>query len=131
VIWADVGRSVRAALLAPGDATVALNSCYVVCCPTLDDAFALVALLNSPLASAWLSLVAEPARGGYHRYLGWTMALLPIPGDWPRARQILAPLGREGVSGEPPSPHELLDRAIAAFRVRHADVAPLVEWASR
>ena len=56
VIWADVGRSVRAALLAPGDPTVALNSCYVICCPTLDDAFALVALLNSPLASAWLSL---------------------------------------------------------------------------
>ena len=131
VIWADVGRSLQAALLAPGDPTVALNSCYVVCCPTLDDAFALVALLNSPLASAWLSLVAEPARGGYHRYLGWTMALLPVPGDWPRARGILAPLGVEGVDGEPPSPHELLERAIAAFRVRHVDVAPLVEWAGR
>ena len=131
VAWADVGRSVRAAFIAPGDPTVALNSCYVVSCPTVEDALALVALLNSPLASAWLSLVAEPARGGYHRFLGWTMALLPVPGDWGRARAILAPLGREGAAGEPPSAHELLDRAIAAFRVRRADVAPLVEWASR
>ena len=131
VVWADVGRTVRAALLAAGDPTVALNSCYVAPCPTLDDALALLALLNAPVASAWLSLVAEPARGGYHRYLGWTMALLPLPGDWPRARAILAPVGREGVGGAPPSPHELLDRAIAAYRVRRADVAPLVEWASR
>jgi hypothetical protein len=131
VVWADVGRSLRAAFLPPGDRTVALNSCYVVRCPTPDDGLALVALLNSPLASAWLSLVAEPARGGYHRYLGWTMAILPIPRDWARARDILAPLGRAGAAGEPPSPHELLDRAIAAFRVRRCDVAPLVEWASR
>lgn len=131
VVWADVGRTLRAAFLPPGDATVALNSCYVLRCPTPDDALALVALLNSPLSSAWLSLVAEPARGGYHRYLGWTMALLPVPQDWERARAILAPLGREAVQGEAPSSHELLDRCIAAFRVRRADVAPLVEWANR
>jgi hypothetical protein len=131
VIWADVGRTVRAAYIAPGDTTVALNSCYVLRCPTPDDALALVVLLNSPLASAWLSLVAEPARGGYHRYLGWTMAMLPVPREWERARSVLAPLGREGVHGTPPSPHELFDRAVAAFRVRRADVAPLVEWASR
>ena len=131
VIWADVGRTVRAAYLASDDPTVALNSCYVLRCPTPDDALAMVALLNSPLASAWLSLVAEPARGGYHRYLGWTMAMLPVPREWERARSILAPLGREGVDGIPPSPHELFDRAVAAFRVRRADVAPLVEWANR
>ncbi|MFL5560541.1 MAG: Eco57I restriction-modification methylase domain-containing protein [Gemmatimonadaceae bacterium] len=130
VVWADVGRSVRAAFVAPGDPLVALNSCYIVRCPSVDDALAMLALLNSPLASAWLSLVAEPARGGYHRYLGWTMAMLPVPRDWARARDILAPLGREGVAGSPPSPHELLDRAIAAWRVRRCDVAPLVEWAS-
>ena len=131
VVWADVGRTLRAAFIAPGDDTVALNSCYVLRCPMVDDALALVALLNSPLASAWLSLIAEPARGGYHRYLGWTMAMLPVPGDWPRARDILAPLGREAIDGTTPSTHELLDRAIAAFRVRRADVAPLVEWANR
>ena len=131
IVWADVGRSLRAAFLAPGDPTVALNSCYVVRCPSPGDAFALLALLNSPLASAWLSLVAEPARGGYHRYLGWTMAMLPVPRDWDRARAILAPLGSAAIGGQLPSPHQLLDAAIAAFRVRRADVAPLVEWASR
>jgi hypothetical protein len=131
VVWADVGRTLRAAYLPPGDPTVPLNSCYVVRCPTTDDAFALVALLNSPLAAAWLSLVAEPARGGYHRYLGWTMAMLPVPQQWDRARGILAPLGREAVDGQPPSSPELLERTVAAFRVRWIDIAPLVEWANR
>ena len=131
VVWADVGKSLRAAFLPPGDATIALNSCYVVRCPAPEDGLALVALLNSPLVSCWLSLIAEPARGGYHRYLGWTMAMLPIPRDWARARDVLAPLGREGVDGSPPSPHELLDRTVAAFRIRRCDVAPLVEWTSR
>ena len=131
VIWADLGRSLRAAFVAPGDRVVALNSCYVVRCPEPDDALALVAFLNSPLASAWLTLVAEPARGSFFRFLGWTMAMLPIPADWPRARAILSPLGAQAVAGDPPSPHELLDRAIAAFRVRRSDVAAMVEWASR
>ncbi|HJU66342.1 MAG TPA: DNA methyltransferase, partial [Gemmatimonadaceae bacterium] len=78
VVWADFGRAPRALVLPAGDPTVPLNSCYVVPCQTSEDAFTLAALLNSPLAAAWLSLLAEPARGGYHRYLAWTMSLLPL-----------------------------------------------------
>ncbi|HEX2780366.1 MAG TPA: N-6 DNA methylase [Gemmatimonadaceae bacterium] len=131
VVWADVGRSVRAACLPPGDQTVALNSCYVARLPTLEDALALTALLNSSLLSAWLGLVAEPARGGYNRYLGWTLALAPIPRDWARARDILAPLGRRGLDGSPPSGNELLESVVAAFRMRRSDLAPLVAWEYR
>ena len=64
----------------------------------IDDAHALATLLNSSLVAAWLNSIAEPARGGYRRYLGWTLSLLPVPVDWIRARNLLAPLG-EGTQG--------------------------------
>ena len=57
------------------------------------------------------------ARGGFRRYLGWTVARLPIPHDWARARELLAPLGRRGVGGEAVGGEELLDAVVAAYRV--------------
>ena len=131
VIWADVGRAPRAAFVAAGDPLVALNSCYVAKCASAVDALALTALLNSPLAAAWLSLLAEPARGGYHRYLGWTMALFPLPRDWERARVPLSVCAERALGGLVPSQDELFDVAVRAYRVRRSDVAPLVAWASR
>jgi hypothetical protein len=131
VVWADIGQAPRAAFVAAGDPVVALNSCYVARCATADDARALTALLNSPLVAAWLSLLAEPARGGYHRYLGWTMALLPLPRDWERARMLLAPCTERAQQGDVPSQDELLDVAARAYRIRRADAAPLVTWGSR
>jgi hypothetical protein len=107
---------------------VPLNSCYVVRCPSLDDAHAVAALLNGPVATAWLAALAEPARGGYRRYMGWTMSMLPLPHDWPRARCLLAPLGARGCGGDSPSTIELLDAALRAYRVRVEDVAPLIAW---
>ncbi|HVD06544.1 MAG TPA: hypothetical protein VNB89_11015, partial [Gemmatimonadaceae bacterium] len=98
---------------------------------TAADAHALTALLNSPLAAAWLSLLAEPARGGYHRYLGWTMALFPLPRDWERARVLLAPCTERALQDDVPSQDELFDVAVRAYRVRRADAAPLVAWGSR
>lgn len=131
VVWADMGRTPRALLLAASDPTVPLNSCYVVPCDNEVDALALTALLNSSLAAAWLHVLAEPARGGYHRYLGWTMALLPLPRDWSCARAILAPLASRAMDGDVPAPCELLDAATRAYRLRAADVAPLVGWGAR
>lgn len=131
VVWNDIGKSPRALVLLPGDDTVPINSCYVARTSTLDDAYALAALLNSPVAAAWLAAIAEPARGGYHRYLGWTLARLPIPLDWPRAVAILAPLAREALDGEIPDAGTLTDAAIRAYRVRSVDVEPLLTWCLR
>jgi hypothetical protein len=131
VVWSDIGKSPRALVLVPGDTTVPINSCYVARTPSLDDAYALAALLNSPVAAAWLATIAEPARGGYHRYLGWTLARLPIPLDWPRAVSILAPLAREALDGEIPDAATLTDAAIRAYRVRSVDVEPLLTWCLR
>jgi len=129
VVWADLGRTPRAAIIAAGDDTVALNSCYVVRCRTERDALALATLLNSPLAAAWLNVLAEPARGGYRRYLGWTMSLLPVPADWNRACELLAPIGLSAVNAtHRPSTHELLEASLAAYDVSHREVAPLIAW---
>jgi methylase of polypeptide subunit release factors len=130
VVWGDLGRRPRAVVLDAGDATVPLNSCYVARCSISDDAHALAALLNGPVARAWLNAIAEPARGGYRRYLGWTVSLLPVPRDWPRARDILAPLGRAARAGCAPNDHELLRVSLAAYDVEHDDVGGLVAWMS-
>jgi methylase of polypeptide subunit release factors len=58
VVWGDVGREPRAAVFLPGDARVPLNTCYVARCRDARDAFALAALLNGPLARAWLDAIA-------------------------------------------------------------------------
>ena len=130
VVWSDFGRVPRAAVLPAGSPVVPINSCYVARCDSPDDALTLAALLNSPIAAAWLALIAEPARGSWHRYLGWTVALFPLPRDWARASELLSPVARRAAAGEMPSSAELLDAVIAAYRVRPCDVAPLLAWAS-
>ncbi len=128
VVWADLGREPRASVLLPGSDHVPLNSCYVAPCRHVTDAFALSALLNAPIARAWLNALAEPARGGYRRYLGWTLSLLPVPTDWHRARDILAPIGEAAHRGSAPTEADLVDASLDAYGVPLQDVAPLVAW---
>jgi hypothetical protein len=129
VIWPDIGKSPRATVLRAGDPTVPLNSCYVSRAPSLEDALALTCLLNSPLIAAWLSVVAEPARGGYRRYLGWTMSLLPVPADWETHRPALADLARRASTNDAVSRADLTDASVDAFGLRRRDVEPLLAWA--
>ncbi len=128
VVWGDIGRTPRALVLSAGDRTVPLNTCYVVRAPSDDDAHALAALLNSRIVAAWLCAVAEPARGGFHRFLGWTCARLPVPRDWPTVRDRLAAMGRAGAAGAPPDP-ATLDREVArAYGLAERSLAPLLAW---
>jgi hypothetical protein len=130
VVWSDFGRAPRATLLSPGDPAVPLNTCYVALCRDEADALVLTALLNSPLAEVWLAALAESARGGYRRFLGWTMSLLPLPADWQRARDVLTPVANQARSGADAYGirDALLRETLDAYRVRHADVAPLLTW---
>lgn len=128
LVWADIGRRPACAVLAAGNPVVPLNSCYVLRCPDLQDALALATLLNGPLAAAWLAAIAEPARGGYHRYLGWTMALLPLPVHWMRVRAPLAAIGRAALAGSVPDDDQLLGAALTAFGLAPQDVEPLLHW---
>lgn len=128
VCWADISRALRATLLPPQSATVPLNSCYGVRCTDAIDALALVALLNAPLTSAFLALIAEPARGGFHRFLGFTTTSLPLP-DWDRARHTLAPLAARARRGDVPDARTLHHATLTAYGLRHDTVAPLLAWA--
>ena len=76
-------------------------------------------------------MIAEPARGGYRRFLAWTVALLPLPRDWERARDILAPLAARAISGDAVTSEELLAAAVRAYRLRRTDLDPLFEWNAR
>lgn len=128
VVWADIGRRLRTTVLTDGDPTIPLNSCYLLPTASLDEAYALDTLLTSTLVAAWLDPLAEPARGHYRRFLGWTIASLPIPLDWPRAIARLAPIGKARSTGTPPPP-DVIDSAILDCYGLSADtVAPLLAW---
>lgn len=131
VVWCDVGRTPRAAYLPPGDPTVPLNTCYALRCSNPADAMALVALLNSSLAAAWLDVLAEPARGGYRRYFAWTVALLPLPHPWLRARGALSAVTAHAMDGRSPDPRELHEIACASYGLRTADAETLIAWTTR
>ena len=128
VAWADFGLTPRAIVLEAGEPFVALNTCYVVSSATRADAHALATLLNSSLAAAWLNSIAEPARGGYRRYLGWTLSLLPIPTEWNRARALLAPMGEQAMRGEIATDDEILRAVLDAYQLDLADVHALLSW---
>jgi hypothetical protein len=122
VVWPDLARAPHPRLLAAGDPHAPLNTCYVTAFDDATDAAAFAALLAAPPVAAWLAAVAEPARGGYRRFLAWTVALLPIPRDWAAARDLLAPLG-------PAAPPDALTRAaLAAYGVARSAVGPLLAW---
>jgi hypothetical protein len=131
VVWADIGRRLRTRVLLPNDPTVPLNSCYVVRAPRLEDAFALNALLQSTIANAWLDVLAEPARGGFRRFLGWTVAALPMPLDWERATLLLAPIGQQLSTNSRPtsaSSSELDELVAYAYGIPIAELLALLEW---
>ena len=118
-------------MIPAGDLTVPLNTCYVLLAPSTHDAYALAAWMNSPIAAAWLAALAEPARGGFRRLLGWTVALLPIPRDWERAAERLAPLGARAMRGSPPDTAELLDASLDVLGAAAHDLEPLLTWGHR
>lgn len=131
VVWNDIGRRPRALVLPAGDPVVPLNSCYVVRARCDDDAHALAALLNSDIAAAWLGAIAEPARGGYRRFLGWTCARLPIPRVGSHAWATLAAIGRRAAGGTPPEAGALSAAVCEAFDLPHAALSPLLAWDQR
>lgn len=131
VVWSDFGRAPKAAVLPQGSPVVPLNTCYVLSAPTDEDALALAALLNSAAVAAWLGGLAEPARGGWRRFLGWTVAQLPLPRDWRRAVELLVPLAERAWQGSAPDPAELWHAVADAYLVRPTTLRALIEWDQR
>ncbi|HYW33106.1 MAG TPA: N-6 DNA methylase [Gemmatimonas sp.] len=131
VVWADIGRQLRTRVLQAGDPTVPLNSCYVLRTPSDLDAWALDALLTSPLCGAWLDTLAEPARGGFRRFLGWTIATLPVPSAWNAVRSTLAAIGEQRALGTAVDRDLHTHTVASAYGLTLRDVKPLLDWHRR
>ena len=134
LIWADLGRQLRPRILDTGDPTVPLNSCYLLRTPALDDAWALEVLLSSPIAAAWFHALAEPARGGFKRFLGWTVASLPLPTNWEQARRTLVAFRRDtrrrGLRTPADCPEEQTAVVAAAYGLPLRTLSPLLQWST-
>lgn len=130
VVWADFGRRPRALVLPANDPVVPLNTCYVLRVASEADAWALTAILNSHLAAAWLNAIAEPARGGYRRYLGWTVGQLPLPRDWSAVRDDLCAAAIRAADGRL-ADADLLQIVLGAYGMRAASVGDLLRTCDR
>jgi hypothetical protein len=85
-------------------------------------------LLTSPVANAWLDCLAEPARGGFRRYMGWTIASVPIPADWISVRLPLAVAGRRLCAGDTVTHDEHIALIADAYGIPQQRLLPLLEW---
>jgi hypothetical protein len=128
VVWADIGKQLRPRVLPAGDPTVPLNSCYVLRASSLEDALALELLLGSRVAAAWFEALAEPARGGFRRFMGWTVATLPIPRRWESARVALADLSRRRSAGHDVTTDEITDCVADVYEIPMQSLEPLLRW---
>ena len=97
VAWKDVSRGMTAAVL-PDSVDVngrvvplvPNQTLYSVDAVSLDEAYALSAVLNSTVANALLLAVAERAKDAHFRMFGRTVAQLPLPplGDAPALTRL-------------------------------------------
>jgi hypothetical protein len=111
VLWPDLGRRLSAAV--PEPAIVPLNTVYGIATPDRNDAVGLAALLNSRWLSALARLVADPARGGFHRFNAGVVRNLPVPAAASPVWTALASLGAR---------HESADDVVAdAFELDQRD----------
>jgi hypothetical protein len=62
--------------------------------------------------------------------MAWTVARLPLPDDWARARDLLAPLAERLAGGGSISQNDLLDGVLDAYRLRRRSILPLLAWMS-
>jgi len=111
VLWPDLGRRLAASI--PEPAIVPLNTVYGIVTRDRDDAVSLAALLNSRWLTALARLVADPARGGFHRFNAGVVRRLPVPAAGAPVWTALAALGAR---------HESADDVVAdAFELDERD----------
>lgn len=81
VVWRDISRVLEATPLVPvaDGGAVHLNTCYAVHVPNRAAALRLALWLNLEPARFVARALAEPARGGFRRYLAGNVGRIPVP----------------------------------------------------
>ncbi len=136
VAWKDLSRGLAAAVLPDvvhvGDVAFPLvpnQTLYSIDAVSLDEAYAIAALLNSSIAGALMVAVAERAKDGHYRYFGRTIAALPWPAfDFEFDR--LVRLSRRAHQGVTVS-KELNDTAARLYGVTAGELAVLHDFLAR
>lgn len=123
VAWKDVSRGMQAAVL-PDTVEiagrpyplVANQTLYTLDAVSLDEAYALAAVLNSTVADALILATAERAKDAHFRYFGRTIGRMPMPRLAPDVLQweSLVRLSRRAHLGAGNLDHEI-DGVVAWF----------------
>ena len=136
VAWKDLSRGMAAAVLpdvvnvnGQSIPLVPNQTLYSLDAVSLDEAYAIAALLNSTIAGALLVSVAERAKDGHYRYFGRTVGELPWPDLTPQW-DVLVRLSRRAHAGSDTS--DAIDRAVAnLYGVTTAELERLEEFLER
>jgi hypothetical protein len=99
VVWSDLAADLRAAAVPAQVRNIAglrtpvipLNTVYFIATGSPDESMLLSAYLNSLPLRVFARAIAERAKDLHFRFFAWTIAVLPIPGDW-RTNRYAAPL---------------------------------------
>jgi hypothetical protein len=123
VAWKDVSRGMAAAVL-PDSVTIAERAIplvpnqtlYSIDAASLDEAYAICAMLNSTIADALVLAVAERAKDAHFRLFGRTVAAMPLPhvGEEDPRRTALIRLARRAHATGRADGAEV-DRVVAAI----------------
>jgi len=105
VAWKDLSRGVAAAVLpdvvhidGQPFPLVPNQTLYAIDAVSLDEAYAIAAVLNSTIAGALLASVAERAKDAHYRYFGRTVGALPWP-ELGAEREAMVRLARRAHRG--------------------------------
>jgi methylase of polypeptide subunit release factors len=136
VAWKDLSRGVAAAVLPDvvniNDVAFPLipnQTLYSLDAVSLDEAYALAAMLNSTIAGALLVSVAERAKDAHYRYFGRTVAALPLPELQPEYERLVR-LSRRAHRGV--DVQEEIDAAVARlYGVSDDELAALRAFLTR
>ncbi|UCF21066.1 MAG: hypothetical protein JSU87_06680 [Gemmatimonadota bacterium] len=136
VAWRDIAPAPSAVVVPPraeflcgSVPIISLNTVYQLPAASEEEAHLLAAVLNSTVARAYLKAIAERAAGGYFRFLGWTVALLPFPEkpDAAAYSRCVRLSRRAHVQGSlDPAQNKRLDEAVAdLYRLDQVDLSLL------
>jgi hypothetical protein len=136
VAWKDLSRGVAACVLPDSvdvhGVSVPLvpnQTLYSIDAASLDEAYAIAAILNSTVAGALLLSVAERAKDAHYRYFGRTVAAMPYPdarSEW----DALVRLSRRAHRGA--DVHDAIDAIVARlYGVSEDELAMLRRFVER
>lgn len=125
VAWKDLSRGVAAAVLpdvvhidGQPFPLVPNQTLYSIDAVSMDEAYAIAAILNSTIAGALLLCVAERAKDAHYRYFGRTVGALPFPDPAPELDRLVR-LSRRAHRGA--DVEEDIDRLVAKLYAVSSD----------